>query len=110
MSAPAPPVSASAAANPDLPKEKVLVNAAKIAIEKDKPILLDYYRDTRSGAAFLGEDKETKEKFLVKNPEEYTSPVIKMYGSGGDIIIETENSIYIISGNTKKKEISNASL
>jgi hypothetical protein len=107
MSAPAPAAPATAS---DLPNEKVLLNAAKIAIEKDKPILLDYYRETRSGAAFLGEDKETKEKILVKNPEEYTSPVVKMYKAGTDYLVETENSIYIVSGNIKKKEISNANL
>ena len=108
MSAPAQPAAASAPS--DLPNEKVLLNAAKIAIEKDKPILLDYYRETRSGAAFLGEDKDTKEKMLVKNPEEYTSPVVKMYKAGTDYLVETENSIYIVSGNMKKKEISNASM
>ena len=109
MSAPAPAAPAATNAS-DLPNEKVLLNAAKIAIEKDKPILLDYYRETRSGAAFLGEDKETKEKILVKNPEEYTSPVVKMYKAGTDYLVETENSIYIVSGNIKKKEISNANL
>jgi hypothetical protein len=105
MSAPAP-----APAQTDLPNEKVLLNAAKIAMEKDKPILLDYYRETRNGAAFLGEDKGTKEKMLVKNPEEYTSPVVKMYKAGTDYLVETENSIYIVSGNIKKKEISPASM
>ena len=47
---------------------------------------------------------------LVKNPEEYTSPVVKMYKAGTDYLVETENSIYIVSGNMKKKEISNASM
>jgi hypothetical protein len=95
----------------DLPNEKVLVHAAKIAMEHDKPILLDYYKETRvGGTAFLGEDKETKEKILVKNPEEYTSPVIKMFKAKDDYIIITENSIYIVSGSIKKKEISSASL
>lgn len=88
-----------------------MVHAAKIAMEHDKPILLDYYKETRvGGTAFLGEDKETKEKILVKNPEEYTSPVIKMFKAKDDYIIITENSIYIVSGSIKKKEISSASL
>ena len=54
----------------------------------------------------MGEDKETKEKILVKNPEEYTSPVIKMFKAKEDYIIVTENSIYIVSGGIKKKPIS----
>ena len=95
----------------ELPNEKVLVHAAKIAMEQDKPILLDYYKDTKSGgSAFLGEDKETKEKILVKNPEEYTSPVQKMFKAKDDYIIVTENSVYIVSGAIKKKEISSSGM
>lgn len=95
----------------DLPNEKVLLHAAKIAMEQDKPILLDYYKDTKAGgAAFIGEDKETKEKILVKNPEEYTSPVTKMFKAKDDYIIVTENSVYIVSGAVKKKEISSAGM
>jgi len=111
MSTPTP-VPAPAAVTPsDLPNEKVLVHAAKIAIEQDKPILLDYYKDTKvGGTAFLGEDKETKEKILVRNPEEYTSPVIKMFKAKDDYIIVTENSVYIVSGSIKKKEISSAGM
>jgi len=93
-----------------LPNEKVLSHAAKIAMEQDKPILLDYYTETRLGRAFLGEDGETKEKILVKNPEEYTSPIQKMFKAKDDYIIVTENSIYIVSGLIKKKTISSAAM
>ena len=89
------------------PSEKVLLHAAKIAMEQDKPILLDYYKATQvGGAAFLGEDKDTKEKILVKNTDEYTSPVTKMFKAKEDYIIVTENSVYVVSGSIKKKEIS----
>ena len=104
-------MSAPAATEPiELPNEKVLLHAAKIALERDKPILLDYFTDSRKGVAFIGQDKETGEKSLVKNAEEYTSPVIKMFKAKDDLIVETENSIYIVSGVTKKKEISTASM
>lgn len=90
-----------------IPSEKVLAHAAKIAIEQDKPILLDYYKDTQAGGtAFLGEDKDTKEKILVKNTDEYTSPVTRMFKAKEDYIIVTENSVYIVSGSIKKKDIS----
>ena len=103
--------SATVAAVPvDIPNEKVLAHAAKIAVERDMPILLDYYADTKSGKAFLGEDSETKEKILVKNPDEYTSPVQKMFKAKDDYIIMTENSIYIVSGNIKKKTISSTGM
>jgi hypothetical protein len=90
----------------DLPCDKVLIHAARIAIEQDKPILLDYYKETRVGTAFLGEDSDTKEKILVKSAEEYTSPIQKMFKAGDDCIIVTENSVYIVSGAIKKKKIS----
>lgn len=102
----APTTAAVAAPTPDLPNERVLVHAARIALEKDKPILLDYYAATKTGSAFIGEDGETKEKMLVKGTEEYTSPILKMFKAKDDFIIETENSIYIAAGTVKRKTIS----
>ena len=90
-----------------LPDVNVLVQAAKLAIDMDKPIMLDYFHDTRAGGtAFLGEDKDTKEQILVKSADEYTSPVQKKFKTNGTFIFVTENSIYIVSGDIKKKEIS----
>jgi hypothetical protein len=103
MATPAP---ASAKANSDLPSEKTLLHAARIALEQDKPIMMDYYTPTRNGTAFLGEDVTTKEKSLVKSAEEYTSPIQKVFGTTTEYIIVTENSIYIVAGTIKKKNIS----
>jgi hypothetical protein len=83
----------------------VLTHAAKISIEKDKPILLDYYADTVNGTAFLGEDQETKEQMLVKSHEEFTSLVDKVFKVGEDYIVMTENSLYIVSGKIKRRRI-----
>jgi hypothetical protein len=101
VAAPAAPVPA---ANP-LPSAQVLVHAAKLAIEQDKPIQLDYYNDTATQKAFLGEDQETKEKMLIKSNEEFTSLVQKVYKVQDDYIITTENSIYIVSGKIQKRRI-----
>jgi hypothetical protein len=89
-----------------VPSDKTLKHAARIAIENDKPILLDYFNDTRLGKAFLGEDGATKEKMLVRSEDEYTSLIQKIFKVADDFIVITENSIYIISGTTKKKTIS----
>lgn len=110
MSAPQPAAAPAAAPPSDLPNDKVLRHAAKIAMEQDKPILLDYYRETRAGTAFLGQDKDTGEKMLVKSAEEYTSPVSKMFKAENDYIIVTENSVYVVNGAMKKKEISSAGM
>lgn len=92
-----------------LPGEKALKHAARIAIDQDKPIMMDYYMDTRDGKAFLGEDKVTKEKMLVRSEDEYTSLIQRIFKAGEDFIVITENSIYIISGNTVKKGINTPS-
>lgn len=65
--------SATLASELDTPSDKTLLHAARIAIEQDKPIMLDYYLDTKEGRAFLGEDATTKDKMLVRSEEEYTS-------------------------------------
>ncbi len=77
---------------------------------QDKPIQLDYYADTVSGSAFMGEDAESKEKMLVKSGDEFTSLIQKVYKVGDDYIIMTENSIYIVSGKIQKRRIQANSL
>ena len=88
-----------------MPSAQVLVHAAKLAMEQDKPIQLDYYRDTAMQKAFLGEDQETKEKMLVKSSDEFTSLIKKVYKVGDEYIILTENSIYLVSGKIQKRRI-----
>jgi hypothetical protein len=106
--------SASASSSPSateiLPSHATLSQAAKLAIEQDRAIMLDYYRQTHNGTAFLGEDSETKERILVKSKEEFTSLVKKLYKVGEDFIILTENSLYVVSGKIQKRKVNLASL
>lgn len=88
-----------------LPLAQTLLQAARIAQKEDRPIQLDYYADTFYKRAFIGEDEHTKEKMLIKNEDEFTSLIQKLYKTGNDLIILTENSLYIISGNVDKKRI-----
>ena len=98
--------SAIVASGLQVPSLDTLKHAARMAIEQDKPIMLDYYNDTREGRAFIGENPTTKDKVLVRSSEEYTSliqdPISRVVG---DFIVRTENSIYIISGATKKRAL-----
>ena len=105
----APPASAAPAPTP-LPSAQVLLQAAKLSIQQDKPIMLDYFVGTASQHAFMGEDQETKEKMLIKSNEEFTSLVQKMYKVQDDYIILTENSLYIVSGKIQKRRIQAAAL
>jgi len=91
--------------NDKVPSVTTLVSAAKLAIQKDMPIQLDYFVDSAEGKAFLGEDGTTGEKMLVKNSEEYTSHIQKIYKAGEDFIIMTENSIYLASSKIQKRKI-----
>jgi hypothetical protein len=118
MSAPAPTpnVNTTLVAAPavnsaeKIPSGVTLLNAAKLAIQKDMPIQLDYFVDSTSEKAFLGEDAQTGEKMLVKNADEYTSHIQKIYKAGDDFIIMTENSIYIVSGKIQKRKIQASTL
>jgi hypothetical protein len=92
------------------PSAQTLVQAAKIALEKDCPIMLDYYRQTAGGTAFLGEDPDSKERVLVKSKDEFTSLIKKLYKVGDDFIILTENSLYVVSGKIQKRKVNVASL
>lgn len=101
---------APAAAAERVPSATTLLNAAKLAIQRDMPIQLDYFVDSAEGKAFLGEDAQTNEKMLVKNSEEYTSHIQKIYKAGDDFIIMTENSIYLVSGKVQKRKIQASTL
>jgi hypothetical protein len=93
-----------------LPSDAVMRHAARIALQQDKPILLDYYVESATGKAFMGEDQETKERMLVKSSDEFTSLIQKLYKVADDFIIITENSIYLVSGKIQKQRIKAASL
>lgn len=88
-----------------MPCDKALSWAARLAIQQDKPIMLDYYVDTCQGKAFLGEHTTTGERVLIKNAEEFTSPIVKLYKADKDIIVITENSVYLVGSTIQKKII-----
>jgi hypothetical protein len=67
--------------------------------------MLDYWLDSIDKKVMIGV-KENKEKLLVKNEEEYTSPIVKIYKIDTVYIICTENSIYLTSTNIETRRIS----
>jgi hypothetical protein len=99
-----------AGAQDAMPSSTTMMQAAKLAITDDRAIMLDYYRDSCKGTAFLGEDGDTKERILVKSKEEFTSLIKKLYKVGEDFIVITENSLYIVGGNIQKRKVNLASL
>lgn len=89
-----------------LPSAATLQSASKLAIVDDRPVLLDYWTASLDKKACIGVREATKEKLLVKSAEEYTSPISKLYKSGTDYIIITENSIYLVAGDIPTRKIS----
>ena len=89
-----------------LPEPTLWEHAGKLAIVDDKPIMLDYWTDSFDKKVLIGV-RDNGEKLLVKNAEEYTSPIVNLLKSGDVLIICTENSIYLVSAEIKKKYIKN---
>ena len=88
-----------------VPSPSIWNHIAKIAISEDKPIMLDYWIDSLDKKVLIGV-KDDNEKLLVKNAEEYTSPISKIYKVHGCYIICTENSIYLVCSDIPTKHIS----
>lgn len=90
-----------------LPSNATLEHAAKLAINEDRPIMLDYWKDSLEKTVLIGQrDDETKEKILVRSEEEYTSPIKQILKVGTDYIIMTENSIYLVDTGIPFRRIS----
>ncbi len=103
--APATSSTTEAQAQIRLPSDITFQHAAKLAIVNDKPILLDYWSSSLEKKALIGV-RENGEKLLVKSSEEYTSSIVKFFKSGSELIIITENSIYLVSSEIPTRKIS----
>ena len=90
-----------------LPSNATLEHAIKLAINEDRPIMLDYWKDSIEKTVLIGQrDDESKEKILVRSEEEYTSPIKQILKVGTDYIIMTENSIYLVDTGIPFRRIS----
>ena len=88
-----------------IPDVNTLQNAIRLSIVEDKPLLMDYWVESIEKNVLIGV-REGGEKLLVKNKEEYTSPIGKIYKVGNEYIIITENSIYVVSADIETKRVS----
>jgi hypothetical protein len=88
-----------------IPSATVMAQAAKVAVEQDRPIYLDYYQDSLTKACCIGVQGTTK--CLVKSDTEYTSPIesIMRIKEEKAYLIITENSLYIVHADIPVKRI-----
>lgn len=88
-----------------VPSATIMAQAAKIAVEQDRPIYLDYYNDSLEKKCCIGVQDNTK--FLVKSDTEYTSPIASIMRIKEEkaYLVMTENSLYIVSADIPVKRI-----
>lgn len=86
-----------------IPSASVLLRAAQVAVEQDKPIYLDYYGDSVEKKCCIGVNDQ--EKYLVKSESEYTSTIQSVFKCETCYIVMTENSLYIVSADIPIKKI-----
>jgi hypothetical protein len=88
-----------------MPTDAVLRHAVKHSLGCEKPVMMDYWTKSVNKDIFIGV-RATGEKLLVKNTEEYTSPIAKIFKVETEYIIETENSLYLVCASIGSKRIS----
>ena len=87
-----------------MPSASVLSRAAQLAIDDDKPICLDYFRDSLEKKCCIGVQPDNT-KYLVKSDSEYTSTIQSVFSCETCYIVATENSLYIVSKELPVKKI-----
>lgn len=110
MAAPASSAPQQASLETPLPDAMTLLHAARFAQQLDCPIQMDYFADSCIKKAYIGEDPETKDKILMKTMDEYTSLIKRIMKASDNYIVQTENSIYIVSGKIEKRKVPTSQL
>ena len=86
-----------------VPSANVLLRAAQVSIDEDKPIYLDYYRDSLEKKCCIGVQGTTK--YLVKTTDEYTSTIQTVFKCETCYVVMTENSLYIVDAGIAIKRV-----
>jgi len=86
-----------------IPSATVLLRAAQVSIDEDKPLYFDYYRDSLEKKCCIGVQGTTK--YLVKSNEEYTSTIQTVFKCDTCYIVMTENSLYVVDAGIPIKRV-----
>jgi hypothetical protein len=86
-----------------VPSATVLLRAAQVSIDEDKPIYFDYYRDSVEKKCCIGVQGTTK--YLVKSNDEYTSTIQSVFKCETCFIVMTENSLYVVDAGIPIKRV-----
>ena len=86
-----------------IPCDNTLNQAAKLSIKISKPICFYFYLDSCRNLINICTNET--DKIIYKNSEEHTSSISNIYKVNNELLIVTENTIYIISANTKVSKL-----
>ena len=86
-----------------LPSASVLLKIAEVAINEDKPVYFDYFRDSSEKKCCIGVQGTTK--YLVKSNDEYTSTIQQVFKCETCYIVMTENSLYVVDASIPVKRV-----
>ena len=87
-----------------VPSANVLLRAAQVSIDEDKPIYLDYYRDSVEKKCCIAVGGGTT-KYLAKSNDEYTSSIQTVFKCETCYIVMTENSLYVVDATIPIKRV-----
>ena len=99
------------------PSMETMKRAKEISKQLNKYIDLDFWADSVENKVIIGvfpnENGDTppySDKVLLKTEDgttsdDYTSPISKIYGSGKEYIIVSQNAVYIVDSGIKAKKI-----
>ena len=83
------------------------MRAMILSLEKDKPITMSFWQSsiTKSICILYTVDKEyiLSSRDVMDFADEYSSSIVERHRIGDDMICETENSLYLISGDLEEK-------
>ena len=82
-----------------IPNDMTLQLACKLSIKLQKAIDFYFYVDSLKGNICIASNDD--DKIIYKNNEEHTSPIQNTYKVKDEYLVVTENTIYVISANTK---------
>ena len=80
------------------PSNDTYDRAFRLSIRDNKPIHSYFYIPSLKNKVCIKHDGE--DKVIWIDDEEHSSPIVNAYRSGDELIMVTENSIYIISSKT----------
>jgi hypothetical protein len=87
-----------------VPPASVMMRAAQLSVDEDKPIYLDYFKDSVDKKCCIGIQSDNT-KYLVKSDSEYTSTIQNIFKCETCYIVATENSLYLVSVEIPVKKI-----